>query len=232
MKIISSISLLLLLIITTSCSTQPNAKKAYQQAITNAALHQLKPNPLLTIPPSKPYLTMVTWTSKSYTLGNHHLHHKIWVTAKDDLKQTCQSFPKNRTAPFIEQLLGMPPQSDYSNWHLTIMLVPNHQAHLKKNNHKFSPGLFRPCLSTNSIRTPTCSYQLKKGTADYNHWLLQLTLKQYRNKHGYPWTGLGYTYNWNPNTQSSIGLSEFVITPNTPITIINSQSPAAFCYNT
>lgn len=221
----------LLLFITSCCSAHTAIKHTYQQAVTKAALHQLKPSPLLAIPPSKPYLTMVTWTSKTYQPGRHHLHHPVWVTVTKQLKQTCRHFPKDQTASSIEQLLGMPPRANYSSWHLTIMLVPNHQAHIINTDQPFSPGIFRPCFSSNSIRTSTCSYQITSTKPAYDRWLLHLSLQQYRTQHGYPWTGLGYTYNWNPQAQSKIGLSEFIITQKTPVTIINSKSPAVFCYN-
>lgn len=230
MKTVLFASLSLLLFITSSCSAHTAIKQAYRRAITKAASHQLKSSPLLAIPQSKPYLTMVTWTRKTYQPGKHHLNHQVWVTAKNQLKHSCQHFPKNRSASLIEQLLGMPPRTDYANWHLTIMLVPNHQAHIINADQHFSHGIFRPCFSTNSIRISSCSYQLSATKAGYNRWLLKLTLQQYRTHHGYPWTGLGYTYNWNPQAQSNIGLSEFVISANTPITVINSQSPATFCH--
>ena len=35
----------------------------------------------------------------------------------------------------------------------------------------------------------------------------------------YPWTQLGYTYDWNPENKSHVGLSEFVIGENKNIVI-------------
>lgn len=54
----------------------------------------------------------------------------------------------------------------------------------------------------------------------YQNWLTKLVKN--RNTSGYPWTGLGYTYDWGiyPKTelQTDVGLSEFIIflPPNSP----------------
>jgi len=45
---------------------------------------------------------------------------------------------------------------------------------------------------------------------------------------GYPWTRLGYTYDWG-NPDSEVGLSEFVITAGATIKIENVYETAAYC---
>jgi len=52
---------------------------------------------------------------------------------------------------------------------------------------------------------------------DYVRWFTDLTAASYGDN-GYPWTRLGYTYDWG-NPKSEAGLSEFVIRPGATIEI-------------
>ncbi len=45
---------------------------------------------------------------------------------------------------------------------------------------------------------------------------------------GYPWTRLGYTYDWNPNT-TDYGASEYVIKKNSKVEIVSIISTEAYC---
>ncbi len=58
---------------------------------------------------------------------------------------------------------------------------------------------------------------------------LQLSIDDYDNPaKNYPWTRLGYTYDWG-NPDSEVGLSEFVITAGSTIKIENVYETAAYC---
>ena len=45
---------------------------------------------------------------------------------------------------------------------------------------------------------------------------------------GYPWTRLGYTYNWHPGSPR-YGASEYVIDPGTHVTVTSVASIADYC---
>jgi hypothetical protein len=56
--------------------------------------------------------------------------------------------------------------------------------------------------------------------ADYIKWFNQSRIDRYYSTglyNQYPWTQLGYTYDWNPKNKSHRGLSEFVIGKNKTI---------------
>lgn len=56
---------------------------------------------------------------------------------------------------------------------------------------------------------------------DYAAWFLdrQSVIYNFTVSGGpYPWTGLGYTYNWNPAAPDVVGASEFVIPRGSPVT--------------
>lgn len=56
---------------------------------------------------------------------------------------------------------------------------------------------------------------------DYGAWFLdrQSVIYNFTVSGGpYPWTGLGYTYDWNPAAPDVVGASEFIIPRGTPVT--------------
>lgn len=56
----------------------------------------------------------------------------------------------------------------------------------------------------------------------YKDWINENRISRYYNcspDDNYPWTQLGYTYDWNSNNTSHISLSEFVIKPNSNIKV-------------
>lgn len=56
---------------------------------------------------------------------------------------------------------------------------------------------------------------------DYGAWFLdrQSVIYDFAVSGGpYPWTGLGYTYNWNPAAPDVVGASEFIIPRGSPVT--------------
>jgi hypothetical protein len=48
-------------------------------------------------------------------------------------------------------------------------------------------------------------------------------------KPGYPFTGMGWTYDWNRGSKKHFGVSEFVVRPQAAITKIGDTAPADFC---
>jgi len=58
---------------------------------------------------------------------------------------------------------------------------------------------------------------------------LQMSLQAYDDpSKGYPWTRLGYTYDWG-NPESEVGLSEFVIAAGSTVTIDQVIANEAYC---
>lgn len=150
-------------------------------------------------------ILMVTWTKKKYYKDNTaKLNRVTWVTAKPQVYSFC-----NQTSGIGGNL------SDLSREMMLDLrmtqylgLKPDGSRNNEKNNDSFveiwvkKENLKRPC-SDESIDTKKCS---KIDTEK---------MKQLRNKFlgspttNYPFTGLGYTYDWGK--PSPVGPSEFVI---------------------
>jgi len=46
---------------------------------------------------------------------------------------------------------------------------------------------------------------------------------------GYPFTGMGWSYNWDPDSATHVGVSEFVVPRCAVIKFLRATTPAAFC---
>ena len=165
----------------------------------------------------KEHLLVATWTSDknvSYypKTGIYNTKsYPMWVTAIPDLKERCDALQVNKSkdAPLrIKQLLGLPATADKTSF-IEFWVQPS--------------DLFRPCPD-NEVNDETCNLCFSEGESEeemqaHKDWINQLRLDSYYNCKGdkYPWTQLGYTYDWHPRNKSHIGISEFVIKANSDI---------------
>jgi len=154
-----------------------------------------------------------------------------WVAATAEVRGRCAG--KSTPVLFLEQLLGLPPQAAAGSgrhWHVyTFELAQD--------------LLFRPCpggVDASDPRRPRClaGTSLDPGMKpDQAQFLLQQFWYSHRTpipgggafKFGFPWTGMGWTYDWNPNSKSHIGVSEFVVQPGAPVSLVTDESPETFC---
>lgn len=204
-----------------------NLQQAYMQSVSKTALHEVKPVRLLTIPKSQKYVEMTTWTNENIPYGPFKMDQDTWVTISKQMRSSCSRFPAKQVNEKIEEFLGMPPMKSYKGWHLVTMLVPNKQADMRKS--KEGLGIFRPCYSTDSIRVNKCGFNADSKAGSYNAWVINLMADEFTTTDPYPWSGLGYTYNWDPKAKSVVGGSEFLVTKGTPVEIVKSESANEFC---
>lgn len=163
----------------------------------------------------------------------------IWVTVAPKLKNFCTDYVQanSEVSPQklnerLEQLLGIKPNSQ--NIHVARIWV--HPEYLKRPT-------IDPEINDSIAEIPPPSHEIcpdQNGDCDpYQKWFKQQLEEQEKNRKYfqnlrdnstlvsptppslYPWTGLGYTYDWGiyPKTplQTDAGLSEFIIflPPNT-----------------
>lgn len=133
----------------------------------------------------------------------------------------------------LKQMFGLPPDADYSV--ATRMWVR-------------PSDLFRPCTQVDPM-IPTCPQLVVNTTQSgvnrsqflfdqaMSSWRLQRKgttnriscAQDFRNAmegncYGYPWTRLGYTYDWTPSAKDERGLTEFVVAPGSRV-ILHSVGP-------
>jgi hypothetical protein len=128
----------------------------------------------------------------------------IWVFEATEMKNWYQ---KNKNSVSdqtlrMEQLLGLPPNCGYSCF-VAIWVKPS--------------DLFRP-TPDNEITDSTAELTFPSNTAEeYKKWFNNNIIFSYF-PYNYPWTRLGYTYDWG-NRDCEIGLSEFVVKKDATFTV-------------
>lgn len=140
----------------------------------------------------------------------------IWILLPDELRK----FRKHKADKLLalEMAPGLPP----------------HPQAEKVFLFKINPAdLFRPCASSPDTTTTSCSLDVpREVSAGSEHFVLKQMMDSYRvgvPSPGYPFTAMGWSYDWDPDSATHQGVSEYVTTPGAPITDITSTTPAAFC---
>jgi len=147
----------------------------------------------------------------------------IWVTVAPQLQEKCISYFKTEADPVmrLRQLLGLQPMTK-ETFFLELWVRPK--------------DLFRPCPD-NETSDQVCGLNLPKNvTPAYRTWFNNTRAVQYTDcadslyhEAGYPWTQLGYTYDWSPNNQDHVGLSEFVVKRDVKVWVRGKYLTTVYC---
>jgi len=153
---------------------------------------------------------VVTWTNyNGYDDKENQtitLSREVWVTTAPEIKHFCTTLQENRTLR-LEQLLGLPPKSGKTKF--VEMWV--------KPSDLFRPSADPEISDSEAEITFRQTNRFVTLSAEYVQWYNNLQQVSYGEK-GYPWTRLGYTYDWG-NSNSEVGVSEFVILPGASVEI-------------
>lgn len=149
------------------------------------------------------HVLMLSWKSdKSYYPASGPYNTKkwpIWVTAAPQLLNRMKAEKTKDVNLRLKQLLGLPPSGDYK-YFIEFWVKPE--------------DMFRPCVDDEITDKQCVSCGFGDTTTYHSTWINRTRVQRYYpcgldNK--YPWTQLGYTYDWNPKNRTHVGLSEFVI---------------------
>ena len=190
-------------------TAQSESEKAYQDARIDAAdpqpnevldnltaIVESNPNLIWEGQPGKRRVVVATFTTTAtYKEGEQIFPSPdgIWVTIAPELKDFCTNYKKtgvdnDQLNLRLKQLLGLPPNSDYT--HIAEIWV--HPQYLKR------PTL-DPEINDRTVQLPNPiqgSFPFPEGVDDaYQQWFKKLFNN--RNTSPYPWTALGYTYDWD-----------------------------------
>lgn len=174
----------------------------------------------------KQYVLMATFMRfpASYPAGDSitNTWGESWVFAPAQMKRRLiPGFkPDSDTIQRISQLLGLPPKSSRSNTHIAEIWVP-------------ADRLYRPAGNP-AINTSTTGAVLVEGvSASYATWFDNNIIYSYyrplqsASDYYYPWTRLGYTYDWAPDGKE-VGLSEYVIQASSGIWVERTSTASDF----
>ena len=118
----------------------------------------------------------------------------------------------------LKQLLGKAPDTD--NRYFTVFWV--------RVTDMFRPAFF-PEINTdmmNTAFTNTLEEDTSENAMWFKNWFDKTNATAYR-KDGFPWTRLGYTYDWG-NPDSKYGLSEFIVKEGAEIEVKFTRKNRAF----
>ena len=229
--------LVLLLLVVTACAHRPPTtgdalQKAYLAAVKDAEvacpaeisrdLAAITPWNTKLIRDTETAVRVVTWTDwdgydaqvgQQLTLGRD-----VWVTLVPNVQAFCRScgLTGEPLGLRLRQRLGLPPD-DIKSRFVEFWVSPE--------------ALFRPSPDPEvtdheaELSTPGSSQFV--GVSDaHKAWMKALKKSSY-GEGGYPWTRLGYTYDWGGETE--IGESEFVITKGAKVKVYSVTPTEAYC---
>ena len=212
-----------LLLVLAGCAAQPGGPDAlneqYQRSIAEAAVKRPDyARPLQPIDVSRPQVTMAH-IQPYPTIDTNRF---TWVAHPDELRALC----RGKTDPLLamQQALGLPPERRDDVRVFTFGVRPT--------------DMFRPCASSPDISTKTCSVDLPAqpvaAQAATEHFVLKQMMDSYRSgfkSPGYPFTAMGWSYDWDPGSPNHQGVSEYVVKPGAVISNVASVDPATFCHS-
>jgi hypothetical protein len=146
----------------------------------------------------------------------------IWVTMVPEVQTICRAFTGDVTLQ-LRQLLGLPPDAD----------LPRALTLRAKASDIFRPSPYPETTTKYPCPDPASDANCGNAfpsTATPTHvlWIASSSLSLHAIPYGYPWTHLGYTYNWAPG-KDRYGASEYVIRTGSIATIVQKTTPAEYC---
>jgi hypothetical protein len=208
---------------------QQTIERAYEQSVQDAAqteAHEIAPlTPLVQGNNQsiwreingEPHVLLVTWTNwdgydalqgQTTTLGR-----ETWTTPVPTVQDKIKTIQPSADILTLrlEQLLGLPPNNGKTKW-VELWVKP--------------ADIFRPCPDV-EITDDRCGlYFPSDASPEHKAWFVNLSLSSYGDR-GYPWTRLGYTYDWGA-LGTEVGANELVIKAGAEVVVNQVQPNAAY----
>lgn len=180
-----------------------------------------------------------------YTAGEKfELLEDTWFTATPDLKNACKRYPNLNKTYRMKQQLGLPPSERLTGVvelfvSLSDIFRPCADPEISdmecqvsipiSNTNTTDPEVPWYCPSENEEIIQTGAAWAIVAKAQFV-WMCENWKVSYLNEQiyeNYPWTGLGYTYDWGK--EDGIGLSEFVVPKGTTVVFHSKKSVDEYC---
>lgn len=140
---------------------------------------------------------------------------ELWVTAAPELRQFFQNDLAGPSMRRVEQLLGLPPDGGYTRI-VEFWVEP--------------ADMFRPSpdpeISDMEAEVGFPSGSRTQVSQAHRDWFSATWSSRYESSTPYPWTQLGYTYDWAGGDH--VGLSEFVIERGSVVGVVGVWDPLAY----
>lgn len=211
-------------------------RAAYAAALSDSAVASpAKVVPLLALPGGD-HVTMVSWlTDQRLPCEKDALPcdmrigaDRLWVTLAGEVQALCKRWNLKGDAlrSRIEQLLGLPTNSPapFRKTQFVLLEIPRERVE-------------RPCLGVTEGANgqPVCTIDVQPGTTlEMRNFVGQQMAAAYiadsPTGPGYPYTRLGYTYDWAVDAlPSHYGASEFVVAPGSTAKAVRIIATDEYC---
>ncbi len=163
-------------------------------------------HPLMALPAGRETVDVVTWTGedtarKYYPLGRTSVGVDVWVTLSPQVRDLCRRYSGAEGAQ-----AASPAASGASR---RCGRGESNAARVRRHDGARA-DLFRPCPDPDPTK-PSCTLDFPKDAPErHKAWMAGQVSSRYTAPGGYPWTRLGYTFDWNPDTPR-YGASEYVL---------------------
>lgn len=218
----------------------PELVSAYQQSVINASnpTREKIYKKLFSIHESNNQILWKTIQGEEHLLVARFIEDKggnsipidqkdIWGTIFPQLYEFCSNYmakhPQAKLPDLglrISQLLGLP--ADRVGFKVVEFWVK-------------PSDIFRPCPDV-EITDEQCDINIPENiTSEHSFWFNRLRAISYADGYknleygGYPWTQLGYSYDWSPESKDHVGLSEYVVRKGSKIYIQSINSIDEYC---
>lgn len=151
-----------------------------------------------------------------------------WITVEPEVRQACRAYPQHEVVARLHQLLGLKPATPEDGTQQFVVMTIDREQPVGPSGK----GVFRPCADPDPTAA-RCGNTLG-GPDAYAKWFAATVLGNYQQaadlkQTGYPWTRLGYTWNWSPDSADHRGAQEYVAPQGTQVTIRGVVPAAEYC---
>ncbi|MCP2680538.1 hypothetical protein NHF45_13460 [Maricaulaceae bacterium NA33B04] len=230
--------------VTEEANTLRRRYDRYLEAVDDASMAEPSEvvNSLDPLPRTGVY-TMISWIRSDQVSqypeapGPHEMTGDTWVTLAPHLRDFCRDYrtevsdDPDALVVRMEQRLGLPPSSSKT-----------HIVQFQLSPDEGGDAVFRPCGDP-ATDTTSCSVGFPSPCTDGCEAHRAFFLNQYYTSYGtaqpvqYPWTSLGYTFDWGPGNQrpdgtigyEEVGESEYVIPAGTTVQFLGTVPTEQYC---
>lgn len=217
------------ILLLTGCASE---RALYDAALDRSAVFQeanVRPLKPLSYPVAALTLTNdASWAvgqeGKTIALNNSY---GTWITVEPEVKEICKGFPRDGVIDKLHYLLGLKPavEADKAAKFVRFTVA-------KQDNGPTGTGIFRPCADPDPAKD-SCANKIN-GPSAFVSWFANQQVFSYRkgpemSQTGYPWTRLGYTYNWDPAATDIRGAQEYIVPDKTMVTVTEIVPAAEYC---
>ena len=206
-----------------ACATTAPERELFERSMYQAAvfrpenLRELKP----VVPDANGEVLVTTVKPSAWNLGPTQLTGPVWISLVPEVKDRCRMFPPEALAMRLRQLLGLQPTQPVT--HFVNMKV--RAVDLFRPTPDPRTDTIYPCLDPAAKKD--CNVFPHDVDPKHKAWMAE-NFGTLQIPNGWPWTRLGYAYNWTPGADP-YGASEYLVRGGSNVVVTEATPIAEYC---